>query len=154
MFPDFETPPPSCRQFFSTIRRQFWPIFDPSPPLPIADVVYGRPLCISMLVRPNKSQLGDINFGGAFSLQFTFWRNISSIFLLLFLDFDVKYLPDPCENIDKGPFNNYVDKMRGQKMSVFVHAQGIKLVHAGEGGQKIAKFCPRSCWMPPWYYCL
>ena len=34
----------------------------------------------------------------------------------------------------KGPFNNYVDKMRGgggQKMSVFVHAQGIKIVHAG-----------------------
>ena len=33
----------------------------------------------------------------------------------------------------KGPFNYYVDKMRGggQKMSVFVHAQGIKTVHAG-----------------------
>ena len=32
----------------------------------------------------------------------------------------------------KGPFNNYVDKMGGgQKMSVFVHAQGIKTVHAG-----------------------
>jgi hypothetical protein len=32
------------------------------------------------------------------------------------------------------PFNNYVDKMRwvgGQKMSVFVHAQGIKTAHAG-----------------------
>ena len=27
-------------------------------------------------------------------------------------------------------------------MSVFVHAQGIKTVHAG--GQKIAKFCPRN----------
>ena len=25
----------------------------------------------------------------------------------------------------------------GQKMSVFVHAQGIKNVHEGEGGQKI-----------------
>ena len=37
----------------------------------------------------------------------------------------------------KGSFNNYVDKMRGggQKMSVFVHAQGIKTVHA-EGGKK------------------
>ena len=34
----------------------------------------------------------------------------------------------------------------GQKMSVFVHAQGIKTVHAGEGGgQKMAKSCPRSC---------
>ena len=37
----------------------------------------------------------------------------------------------------------YVDKMRGgggQKMSVFVHAQGIKTVHAGAGGggQKMA----------------
>ena len=38
---------------------------------------------------------------------------------------------------NKGPFNNYVDKMRGggQKMSVFVHAQGIKTVHTGEGGR-------------------
>ena len=46
-------------------------------------------------------------------------------------------------------FNNYVDKMRGgggHEMSVFVHAQGIKTVHAGGGvGQKMAKFCPRSC---------
>ena len=36
----------------------------------------------------------------------------------------------------RGPFNNYVDKMRGgggQKMSVFVHAQGIKTVHTGGG---------------------
>ena len=32
----------------------------------------------------------------------------------------------------------------GQKMSVFVHAQGIKTVTAWGGGQKIAKFCPRS----------
>ena len=33
----------------------------------------------------------------------------------------------------KGAFNNYVDKMGGggQKMSVFVHAQGIKTVHSG-----------------------
>ena len=33
-------------------------------------------------------------------------------------------------------FNNYVDKIRGgggQKMSVFVHAQGIRTVHAGWG---------------------
>ena len=33
----------------------------------------------------------------------------------------------------KEPFNNYVDKMRGKgvkKMSVFVHAQNIKTVHA------------------------
>ena len=38
-----------------------------------------------------------------------------------------------------GSFNNYVDKMRGgggQRMSVFVHAQGVKTVHAGGGGQK------------------
>ena len=38
----------------------------------------------------------------------------------------------------------------GQKMYVFVHAQGIKTVHAGRGGQKKAKFCPRSCWMTPY----
>ena len=34
--------------------------------------------------------------------------------------------------LSKGSFNNYVDKMRGeggQKMSVFVHARGIKTVH-------------------------
>ena len=33
----------------------------------------------------------------------------------------------------KGSFNNYLDKMRwegGQKLSVFVHVQGIKTVHA------------------------
>ena len=34
--------PLPCRQFFSPIRLEFWPIFDPSPqPYPIADVVYG-----------------------------------------------------------------------------------------------------------------
>ena len=47
----------------------------------------------------------------------------------------------------KRAFNNYVDKMRGgggQKMSVFVHAYGIKTVHEGGGGSKIGKFCPRS----------
>ena len=43
----------------------------------------------------------------------------------------------------KGPLNNYVDKMRGgggQKMSVFVHAQGIKTVHTGRGRVKNGKF--------------
>ena len=35
----------------------------------------------------------------------------------------------------------------GQKMSVFVHAQGIKTVHTGGGGQKMAKVFPRSCRM-------
>ena len=29
-------------------------------------------------------------------------------------------------------------------MSVFVHAQGKKTVHAGAGVQKMAKLCPRS----------
>ena len=40
---------------------------------------------------------------------------------------------DPDKYYHKGPFNNYVDKMRGggQNMYVFVHAQGIKTVHAG-----------------------
>ena len=38
-----------------------------------------------------------------------------------------------------GPYNNYLDKMRGggkdvKKMSVFVHAQGIKTVLAGGRG--------------------
>ena len=40
---------------------------------------------------------------------------------------------------DNGAFNNYVDNMRGgggQKMFLFVHAQGIKTVHAGEGVRK------------------
>ena len=68
--------------------------------------------------------------------------------------FDVFKSPQNQWNfITKGPFNNYVVKMRaggGQKMPVFVHAQGTKTVHAGEGeGQKMAKFCRRSCWMPP-----
>ena len=33
-------------------------------------------------------------------------------------------------------------------MSVFVHGYWIKTVHA-RGGSKMAKFCPRSCWMTP-----
>ena len=56
-------------------------------------------------------------------------------------------------NLAKGAFNNYVDKMRGgggPKMSAFVHAQGIKTIHAEGVGQKMAKFCPRTCWMTPW----
>ena len=56
------------------------------------------------------------------------------------------------EKLPLGALNNYMDKMRGeegQKMSVFVNAQGIKTVHAGGGGQKMAKFCPRSCRMTP-----
>ena len=38
-----------------------------------------------------------------------------------------------------GPFNNYVDKIRGeegQKISVFVYDHGIKTLHAGKGGSK------------------
>ena len=35
----------------------------------------------------------------------------------------------------KGPFKNYVDNKSSQKMSVFVHPQGIKTVHE-EGDQK------------------
>ena len=39
--------------------------------------------------------------------------------------------------LTKGPFNNYVDKRgKGSKVPVFVHAQGIKTVHAGGGGVK------------------
>ena len=34
-------------------------------------------------------------------------------------------------------------------MSVFVHAQGIKTVHARGLGQKMAKLGPRSCRMTP-----
>ena len=38
----------------------------------------------------------------------------------------------------KGPFNNYVDKLRGGggQKNFFVHAQGIKTVHAGGVGVK------------------
>ena len=43
-----------------------------------------------------------------------------------------------------------IQKLRGQdegqKMSVFFPAHDIKTVHAGgEGGQKMAEFCQRSC---------
>ena len=43
-----------------------------------------------------------------------------------------------------GPFKNYLrgqdEGGGGQKMSVFVHAQGIKTVNA--------KLCPRKDWIP------
>ena len=41
-----------------------------------------------------------------------------------------------------GAFNNYMDKVRGgggQKILVFVHAQGIKIVLAWGGGAKNGK---------------
>ena len=41
-----------------------------------------------------------------------------------------------CE-LGKGPFNNYVDKMRWAKMPVFVHAQGVKTVHARRRGGEL-----------------
>ena len=60
------------------------------------------------------------------------------------LNFDIKgnqvysvHISNTVYHFNKGPFNNYVDKMMGgggQKMSVVVHAQGIKTVHAGGGG--------------------
>ena len=45
-----------------------------------------------------------------------------------------------CTKDDKGLFNNYMDKMKrrgGQKMSVFVHTQGIKTVHTRGGVKKL-----------------
>ena len=39
-FSGFLTTPSPKSAIFSTIRHQFWPIFDPYP-LPVADVVYG-----------------------------------------------------------------------------------------------------------------
>ena len=41
-----------------------------------------------------------------------------------------------------GPHNKYVNKLRGkggQKMSVLVHAQGIKTVHVEGGGEGVSK---------------
>ena len=60
-FSGFLTPPLPCRQFFSNIRRQFWPIFDPSP-LPITDIVYGR---YGVMIENNlnkKIDLRNVNF--------------------------------------------------------------------------------------------
>ena len=54
--------------------------------------------------------------------------------------------------LPKGPFNNYVDKMRrggGQKMSGFCPRSGYKNCPCRGGSQKMAKFCPRNCWMAP-----
>ena len=54
--------------------------------------------------------------------------------------------------LGKGPFNNYVNKMRGGRGSknvCFCLRSGYKTVHSVRRGQKMAKFCPRSCWMTP-----
>ena len=53
--------------------------------------------------------------------------------------------------LEKGSFNNYVDKIGGgQKLSVIVHAWGKIIVQAkGGGGQKMVKFGPDSRWMIP-----
>ena len=39
IFHDFWPLPPYRRQFFTTIRRQIWQIFDPSPPSKKADIL-------------------------------------------------------------------------------------------------------------------
>ena len=53
-----------------------------------------------------------------------------------------------------GTFNNYVDKMRGGegvKKYPFLSTLRVKklstqgTLHAGGGGQKMTKSCPRSC---------
>ena len=49
---EFWHPPPQYRQVFSTIRRQFWPIFDPSQ-LP-ASLMNGH--FVSFLSTPNSSR--------------------------------------------------------------------------------------------------
>ena len=46
--------------------------------------------------------------------------------------------------LSKGPFNNYLDKMRVKKCLFLSSFRVKKSVHAGGGGQKMAKFCPRN----------
>ena len=45
----FDPYPPTCLQFFTTIRRQIWQIFDPSP-LNTADVLNGWSLIYIFIV--------------------------------------------------------------------------------------------------------
>ena len=50
----------------------------------------------------------------------------------------------------KGPFNNYVYMMREEVKNVcFCPRSRYKNCPRRGGGSKIAKFCPRSCWMTP-----
>ena len=62
----------------------------------------------------------------------------------------------------KGTFNNCVNKMRGargQKMSVFVHTQGIKTVLTGGGGESkwqdsvhiVIKSCSKLALVLSWF---
>jgi len=58
------------------------------------------------------------------------------------ISFDQKKVKLACNReirSNKREFNDYVDMMRGgggQKMSVFVHVQGMKTVHVRGGGKK------------------
>ena len=47
----------------------------------------------------------------------------------------------------QGSFNNYVDKMRGEgvKKYLFLSTLRVKKLSTQGGGQKMAKFFPRSC---------
>ena len=75
-------------------------------------------------------------------LYFTQYLNLILVLKLwehLHNKMKIFWFKSPTAIMHKGPFNNYVDKMRGgggQKMSVFVHTQGINTVHAeGAGGR-------------------
>ena len=54
----------------------------------------------------------------------------------------------------QGPFNNYVRRMRGWgfKKCLFLNSGYKNCQRRGGGGQKMAKYCPPICWMPPYMY--
>ena len=49
-----------------------------------------------------------------------------------------------------GPFNNYVNKMRGEGVKMSIRS-GYKNFLCS---QKMKRFYPFSCWLPPWKFCI
>ena len=90
----FSTPTPLRYQFFTSIRRQIWPIFDPSP-LQIADVLNGWSLSsfASWILGASSEILGNASAshftsGVVWNLLFfsNAWMNNFSIFNFVWFD--------------------------------------------------------------------
>ena len=104
VFTIFDTSLPQCdaASFFLLLSVGKFQSNLTSPSLQIADVFYGEPL--HAVVGATHSTTGE--------------------------DTSVPLCKSLLQN--RGSFNNYVDKKRGQQMFVFVHAQGTKTVHAAQ----------------------
>ena len=97
--------------------------------------------CFQMVVKVAPVQLKKIHVESITELSiFIGYKNIHLVCIRV------------CNFHHMGPFNNYMEKMRGEgvKKCQFCPRSGYKnCPRKGGGDQKMAKICPRCCWLTP-----